>query len=309
MARFYVVLLSAYHKTFWLTKKEECKSKKHPSLAYHLQKQTHRCTHARMHARTHTHTHTHTHTQPASRFHCCWSRWSVCVCVCVCVWLWCVFWFNVHESCCYEYKWKATVNRLTPRTSSIWLHQLTQSWLLTKKLKAPWENVQSLDKTHPKMPHKHICAQKNICNIFLQNQGYFFRHARSLSLTHTHTHAHTHAHTHTHTHTHTERPPWTSCVGMTRWIQSIPLGLSNTQSTTITPHGINAHTCASKFTYFPSSRFDWQHFLSQVLSDDGDPTISVPRYERICTQSSNQTIWLSYHSVALIFSRCQKNTQ
>lgn len=29
-----------------------------------------------------------------------------------------------------------------------------------KTLKAPWENFQSLDKTCPKMPHKHIRAQK-----------------------------------------------------------------------------------------------------------------------------------------------------
>lgn len=111
----YVVLLSTCLPKNFLTDQERgMRKQKHPSLAYHLQKQT--------------------HTLSASRwrwnccFHCCWSPWSVCV------WFWCVFWFVVHESCCYEYKWKATVNRRTPRTSSIWLHHLTPSWLLTKKL-------------------------------------------------------------------------------------------------------------------------------------------------------------------------------
>lgn len=124
-----------------------------------------------------------------------------------------------------------------------------------KTLKAPWENFQSLDKTCPKMPHKHIRAQKKY--IKNNKKSRILLQACKVSEFNTHTHT----------------SPWTSCVGMTRWIQSIPLGLSNTQSTTITPHGINAHTCASKFTSSPSLSpmhrwkawcFDWQHFLSQV---------------------------------------------
>ncbi len=134
----------------FLTDQERGMQKQKNTPVLHItfkSRHAHSHTHARMHAHTHTDTHT---TSLSFKLKLLFSLLlisleCVCVCVCVCVWLWCVFWFNVHESCCYEYKWKATVNRRTPRTSSIWLHQLTQSWLLTKKLKAPWENFQSLD--------------------------------------------------------------------------------------------------------------------------------------------------------------------
>lgn len=155
-----------------------------------------------------------------------------------------------------------------------------------KTLKAPWENFQSLDTTRPKMPHKHICAQKEKKNSLILLQACKVSEFN------------------THTHTLLPEPPV--------WAWRDGSNLSHSQSTTITPHGINAHTHANSpilplLVLRTSGKPD--ALTDSIFYHRYRVTMGIPRSEHICTRSSNQTISFSCHSVALILSSYQKNTE
>lgn len=167
-----------------------------------------------------------------------------------------------------------------------------------KTPKIPWENFQSLDKTCPIMPHmyalKKIKINKKSRMLLQACKVYEFN-------------------THTHTYTHLPEPPaWAwrdgsnlfhSACQILRAQQSLPTVLTHTHT------HVQANSPLLPLSVLCMSRKP-DALTDSIFYRRYRVTMGIPRSlscdPSVCTRSS---ISLPCHSVALILSRCQKNTE